>query len=357
MQTPSQLTHPDPRWQAILHRDKSHDGLFYYGVRSTRVFCRPSCPAKRPQMQSVVYFATPTQAQEAGYRACLRCKPLEADAAVQAVGKALQLLQERYPTPTLNQLAQAVGFSPHHLQRVFKRHVGLSPKQFSTALRYERFKNALKEGLNVTQALYEAGFNSARALYQKSSQTLGMTPQRYRQGGIGQQVLFGFSPSPLGNLMVAQTHLGVVAVRFGDPQDLLRELTLEFPNATLEHNPDAVQPTLQALLRQLQGQPQNWPVPACPTGSPFQQRVWQALAAIPFGQTRTYAQVAQMMGAPKAVRAVASACAANPVAILLPCHRVVRTDGSLSGYRWGRHLKQALLELEQAGIQPKTRAK
>jgi AraC family transcriptional regulator of adaptative response/methylated-DNA-[protein]-cysteine methyltransferase len=268
------------------------------------------------------------------------------------VAQAQRLLDEAESTPTLGELGEAVGMSPFHLQRVFKRATGLSPREYAAARRTERLKAALRRGKDVTNALYDAGYGSSRALYARAQEHLGMSPATYRRGGAGQQIAYAIEDSPLGRLLVAATDKGICALRFGDDDTSLeRELRTEFPQATLARDASAVRPYVRPVVDHLQGQHTQLELPLDVQASAFQQRVWAALRDIPYGQTRSYSQLAQMIGEPSAVRAVARACATNPVALVVPCHRVVRTGGALGGYRWGLERKRALLEREhrQAG--------
>ena len=336
------------RWQAVLGRDPAADGVFYYGVRSTGVYCRPTCPSRRPRRDNVAFFGTPEAAERAGFRACQRCHPTAVSAQQQAVARVQHLLETVEPTPSLAELGEAVGLSPQHLQRTFKRTTGLSPKEYTDARRAERLKAGLQNGASVTEALYDAGYGSSRAVYDAAGAHLGMTPSAYRRGGRGERVAYALTDSPLGRLLVAATDRGVCAVRFGEDDGLVRGLQAEFPQATLVADPAAVEPYSRAVLEHLAGRQPRLDLPLDVQASAFAQRVWAALRAIPYGETRSYREVAQMIGAPNAVRAVARACATNPVAVVVPCHRVVRTGGALSGYRWGVERKRALLDRERA---------
>ena len=340
-------TTPDEaRWQAVLARDPSRDGQFWYGVRSTGIYCRPACPARRPTRVGVTFFETPDAAEAAGYRPCRRCHPREVSARQRAVAQARQLLDEAETAPGLDELAGQVGLSPAHLQRVFKAAVGLSPKQYALARRGERLRTGLRAGEPVTVAQYAAGHGSARSLYDPATGQLGMTPGAYRRGGAGERIAWTVKESPLGDLLVAATGRGLCAVRFGEREALAAELRAEYPQAELVEDPAGLAELVRAVLARLEGRPAPVPATDLP-GSDFQRRVWAALQSIPPGETRSYAEVARMIGAPSAVRAVAQACAANPVALVVPCHRVVRSDGALSGYRWGVERKRALLERER----------
>jgi AraC family transcriptional regulator of adaptative response/methylated-DNA-[protein]-cysteine methyltransferase len=296
----------------------------------------------------VEFFADPQQAERAGYRACLRCKPTELSAQARAIMRARQLLDEAEGVLTLAELSKGVGVSPFHLQRLFKRATGLSPREYQSARRMQQVKHGLRKGDDVTTALYDAGFGSPSRLYEKTSEQLGMTPGTYRRGGAGMTIQYGIVPSPLGRLLVAATSRGLCAVRFGESaNDMERELRAEFSAAALHRDDSALQPYLQSLLASLRGENRTVDLPLDVRATAFQKKVWDVLRRIPRGETRSYSEVAHAIGDDKAVRAVARACASNPVAIVVPCHRVVRSDGELAGYRWGVERKQKLLEREQ----------
>ena len=340
----------DARWQAVLARDPAADGVFYYAVRSTGIYCRPTCPARRPRRDRVAFFDLPADAERAGFRPCRRCHPNEVTGQQQVVARVQELLEEADDNariPTLAALGASVGLSPFHLQRVFKRATGLSPRQYAAARRGARLKAQLRRGASVTQALYDAGYGSSRALYAAVDKELAMSPSSYKRGGAGEHIAYALADSPLGRMLVAATERGVCALRFGDDASLEKELRAEFPQAELVRDPAAVAAYVRAAVAHLEGRQPTLEVPTDARGSAFQQRVWAALRQIPYGQTRSYAQLAQMIGDPSAVRAVAHACATNPVALVVPCHRVVRTGGALGGYRWGLDRKRALLERER----------
>lgn len=337
----------EQRWQAVEQRDATFDGQFYYGVKTTRIYCRPSCPARRPNVGNVVFFDAPEAAEAAGFRPCLRCKPAEVDARTRAVAHAQHLLETLERAPSLAELAVAVGLSPFHLQRLFKASVGVSPKQYALAKRTERTKRHLHAAPTVTAALYDAGHASPHTLYASATDQLGMTPGQYKAGGAGRTIAFAAFESVLGEMFVAATSRGLVAVRFGDPAALERELRDEYPNATFVHDATRLSGYVEALRHHLAGGRRDLALPSDVPSTDFQRRVWTALQAIPYGETRSYARVAEMIGEPKAARAVARACASNPVALVVPCHRVVRGGGGLSGYRWGVERKRALLDAER----------
>jgi AraC family transcriptional regulator of adaptative response/methylated-DNA-[protein]-cysteine methyltransferase len=331
-----------------MARDARQDGRFVFAVRTTGIYCRPSCPSRRPRRDSVEFFADPQQAERAGYRACLRCKPTELSAQMRAIMRARQLLDEAEGVLTLADLSKRVGVSPFHLQRLFKRATGLSPREYQSARRMQQVKHGLRKGDDVTTALYDAGFGSPSRLYEKTSEQLGMTPGTYRRGGAGMTIQYGIVPSPLGRLLVAATSRGLCAVRFGEStNDMERELRAEFSAAAIHRDDSALQPYLQSLLANLRGENRTIDLPLDVRATAFQKKVWDVLRRIPRGETRSYSEIAQAIGDDKAVRAVARACASNPVAIAVPCHRVVRSDGELAGYRWGVERKKTLLEREQ----------
>jgi len=338
----------ETQWRQVMARDARQDGRFVFAVRTTGIYCRPSCPSRRPRRDSVEFFADPQQAERAGYRACLRCKPTELSAQARAIMRARQLLDEAEGVLTLAELSKGVGVSPFHLQRLFKRATGLSPREYQSARRMQQVKHGLRKGDDVTTALYDAGFGSPSRLYEKTSEQLGMTPGTYRRGGAGMTIQYGIVPSPLGRLLVAATSRGLCAVRFGESaNDMERELRAEFSAAALHRDDSALQPYLQSLLASLRGENRTVDLPLDVRATAFQKKVWDVLRRIPRGETRSYSEVAHAIGDDKAVRAVARACASNPVAIVVPCHRVVRSDGELAGYRWGVERKQKLLEREQ----------
>jgi len=338
----------ETKWQQVMARDARQDGRFVFAVRTTGIYCRPSCPSRRPRRDSVEFFTAPREAEQAGYRACLRCKPTEISAQAQAVMRARKLLDEAVGVLTLAELSQRVGLSPFHLQRLFKRATGLSPREYQSARRMRQVKHGLRKGDNVTTALYDAGFGSPSRLYEKTGQQMGMTPGAYRRGGAGMVIQYAVVPSPLGRLLVAATPRGVCAVRFGENVgELESELREEFSAAEIRRDDAALKPYLQPLLASLRGERVTMELPLDVRATAFQNRVWGALRAIPAGETRSYTDVARAIGDPKAVRAVARACARNPVALAVPCHRVVRSDGELAGYRWGVARKIKLLEEER----------
>jgi AraC family transcriptional regulator of adaptative response/methylated-DNA-[protein]-cysteine methyltransferase len=340
-------------WAAVLGRDRSLDGRLFYGVASTGVYCRPSCPSRRPRRRNAAFFAGAAEAERAGYRPCLRCDPRgeRVEAPPAPVGKARAYLDLHFDEPvTLDTLGREAGMSPHHLQRTFKKAYGLTPKEYQDALRLQRLKSGLRNGGSVTTAIHEAGYGSASRVYEKSDARLGMPPGAYRRGGRGMAIRFGIAPTPLGRLLVAATERGVCAVALGDDDATLEAgLRTEYPMAGIERSADGPGEWLEAFVKYLAGDGELASIPIDVQGTAFQQRVWDALRAIPRGTKRSYAQVAAAIGQPSAARAVARACATNRVALAIPCHRVVREGGGLGGYRWGVDRKYALLALEVRG--------
>ena len=345
------------RWKAVQSRDRSADGQFVYAVKTTGIFCRPTCPARRPKRENVEFFDTPEAAKEHGFRACKRCKPTEVSTHQRVVAQVQQLIATRETEPTLAELGEAVGMSPFHLQRLFKRATGLSPKQFALAQREERFKLNLKSATpsgsapttTVTDAMYDAGYGSSRALYDRAPERLGMKPTSYRRGGEGVEIRYGLFPCSLGKALVATTDRGLIAVRLGTASQVRQELRDEFPAANLVEDREAVAESWEPIERYLKGEAGQLDLSLDLEATDFQRLVWCALREIPYGETRSYAEVARMIDRPKAARAVARACATNPVALVIPCHRVVRASGELSGYRWGVERKEQLLQKEASG--------
>lgn len=338
-------------WQAVLERDKGQDGAFVYAVRSTGIYCRPSCPSRRPHREHVVFFTQPAVAEQAGFRPCRRCHPqtiVAPEPHLALVERICRALVEQETTPTLEELAATFHLSPYHLQRVFKRVVGVTPRQYADSQRVQRFKARLRDGDDVTPALYDAGYGSSSSVYEQSADQLGMTPGAYRRGGKTMTISYTLVPCSLGRLLVAATERGICAVRLGE-SDAALEATLraEFPAATVARDDAALGEVVATLLRHLAGEQPHLDLPLDIQATAFQRQVWEALRAIPYGATRSYGAVAATIGRPTAVRAVARACATNPVALVVPCHRVVREDGSMGGYRWGIERKEALLQGEQ----------
>lgn len=339
------------RWRAVLARDGRYDGAFVFAVRSTGIYCRPSCSARRARRNQVVFFPDPASAERAGFRACRRCHPQAADRKEPApwVERVCRLLEESDDGPlTLARLSAAVGVSPHHLQRTFKRVMGVTPRQYADARRVEGLKARLRQGQDVTRALYEAGYGSSSRLYEQAPAKLGMTPATYRQGGRGMEIHFTTVGSPLGRLLVARTKRGLCSVSLADSdRHLETRLRREYPRADVRRDRNGLSHWVRALVSHLEGRQPRLDLPLDIRGSAFQCRVWEALRRIPYGTTRTYGEVARAIGRPKAARAVGHACATNPVPLVIPCHRVVRGGGGLGGYGLGIERKRALLEMEK----------
>jgi AraC family transcriptional regulator of adaptative response/methylated-DNA-[protein]-cysteine methyltransferase len=341
------------RWQAVLARDAGSDGSFVYGVRSTGVYCRPSCPARRPRREQVVFFPAAEMAEAAGFRACRRCRPHEVasrDPDLRLVQQACRYIETSAEEPLkLATLGARFNVNPRRLQRAFTRLVGVSPRQYGEAVRLGRFKARVKSGEAVTQAVYEAGYGSSSRLYEKAGIQLGMTPGTYRRGGEGMEIRYTIVACPLGRLLMAATERGICAVSLGDADEaLVSALFAEFASARLRRDDKELNEWARALLRHLDGEQPHLDLPLDVRATAFQKRVWEELRRIPYGQTVSYGEIASRIGQPAAARAVARACATNPVALLTPCQRVVREDGDPGGYRWGVERKRALLEREKA---------
>ena len=324
-----------------------------YAVRSTGIYCRPTCPSRRPAPHRVAFFNRIIEAEAAGFRACKRCLPDQETPSTGLVRKVCKYIQEQSDesgsVPTLAELGRAIGSSPTHLQRVFKEATGVTPRQYASAWRLDRFKAIIKDGQDISTALYEAGFGSSSRLYETSEEQMGMGPGAYRKGGKGMTIYHTVVESPLGRLLVAATDKGVCSVKLGSSDLALKDhLMAEFPSAI--HQPDGGNLAIWAaeILSYLDGEKNSLDLPLDIRATAFQQQVWQVLRTIPYGETRTYQQVAQTLGKKSASRAVGTACGANPVALVIPCHRVLRKDGGLGGYAWGLERKKSLLEMEQA---------
>jgi AraC family transcriptional regulator of adaptative response/methylated-DNA-[protein]-cysteine methyltransferase len=343
----------DPRWRAILARDRRHDGRFVFGVRTTGIYCRPSCPARKPGRQNIVFYPHPDAAERAGFRACLRCHPRRAPEAhphATLVRRVVAYIEEHAQDErmTLATLAREAGLSPYHLQRTFRRATGISPRQYADAVRLGTLKERLKRKEPVTMAMVESGYGSSSRLYERSPQALGMTPGDYRSGGTGARIAYTVAKTEIGPLMVAATERGICSIRIGEDGGVASEaLRREFPAAAVRRDEAALGRWVRAVVRHLSGQSTSLDLPLDVRATAFQWRVWEALRAIPYGETRSYHEVARIVGSPGAARAVGRACATNPVALIIPCHRVVRGDGSLGGYAWGLDLKRSLLERER----------
>jgi|SRR5579871_440512 AraC family transcriptional regulator of adaptative response/methylated-DNA-[protein]-cysteine methyltransferase len=337
-------------WKATIARDARSDGVFFLGVRSTRIYCRPSCPARRPLRQNVEFFKTQRDAEQHGFRACLRCKPNEISAATALVQKSAALLaQSNEESVRLGSIARQLGTSSSRLRRAFVQVTGLAPRELAEALRLNRFKKLLRQGTKITDALYETGYSSSSRVYERSNAQLGMTPATYQKGGKGMKLGYTIANAKLGKVLVAATERGVSAVYLGDSEaNLLKELRGEFPKAEIATARNGLEKYVKEIVSRTEGNPPRRELPLDLLATAFQRRVWQELQRIPLGKTRTYGQVARALGRPSASRAVARACATNPVSIVVPCHRVIRGDGNLAGYRWGVGRKQQLLESEHA---------
>lgn len=338
----------DVFWRAVLNRDAQFDGVFFYGVRSTRIFCRPTCPSKKPKREGVAFFETATQAIENGFRACKRCRPQnENSVSVDLVQRACAIIENESESVSLEILGQKLGVSAGHLQRTFKNATGVSPKEYASAKRLESLKNGLHQGNRVLDSMNDAGYGSSRGLYEQSAPHLGMTPATYKKGGIGATIRFDVAQCWLGFLLVASTEKGVCSVTLGDsPDELEADLRHEFPHATIQHDETHLRDALAHALRVLDGHEPSAQLPLDVQATSFQWRVWQVLQSLKRGETLSYAQLAQKIGQPTASRAVARACATNPVALIIPCHRIIGSSGALSGYRWGIERKKKLLERE-----------
>jgi AraC family transcriptional regulator of adaptative response/methylated-DNA-[protein]-cysteine methyltransferase len=351
-ETTAAFADDEERWSAVQRRDPGADGLFYYSVLTTGVYCRPSCAARLPRRENVRFHASCALAERAGFRACKRCRPNEPalpERRAAAVAEACRLIETAEEMPDLEALAQAAGMSRFHFHRVFKAATGVTPKAYAAARRADRLRAGLAESDTVTEAIYGAGFNSSGRFYAASSSMLGMTPSKFRAGGEGVRIRFALGECSLGSILVAATEKGVCAIMFGDdPEALLRDLEDRFPRAELLGGDPSFEETVSKVVGFVEAPALGLDLPLDLRGTAFQQRVWQALREIPAGSTVSYAEIARRIGAPKAVRAVAQACASNALAVAIPCHRVVRTDGALSGYRWGVERKRRLIEREAA---------
>jgi AraC family transcriptional regulator, regulatory protein of adaptative response / methylated-DNA-[protein]-cysteine methyltransferase len=341
-------------WDAVATHDRSMDGVFYYAVLSTGIYCRPSCPSKRPRRENVVFFKAREAAECAGFRPCKRCKPeiaATSDPNGQLVEKICRHIDAHLDQPvTLEALSRALGMSPFYLQRTFKALTGITPRAYSDSRRLDSFKSGLREGHSVTRSLYDAGYGSSSRLYERASSQLGMTPWRYRKQGSGVTIRYTIAPTPIGQMLLAATERGICAVRFADtPATLELELRAEYPKAEIARSDRNLREQVKALREIIRGNSTR-SLPLDIQGTAFQRRVWEELQAIPRGATKSYGKIAADIGHPKAARAVARACATNPVAVAIPCHRVVREDGAMGGYRWGVDRKKKLLALEGAPV-------
>jgi AraC family transcriptional regulator of adaptative response/methylated-DNA-[protein]-cysteine methyltransferase len=337
-------------WTAIKARDRSFDGKFYYSVATTGVYCRPSCPARLARRENVAFHATAAEAKAAGFRPCKRCRPDEPslhDKYAQKVAEACRFIEASEESPKLEELAEHAGISPYHFHRVFKAIAGVTPKAYAVAHRQKRLRENLKRSHTVTQAIHEAGFNSSGRFYANSDEVLGMTPSDFRSGGANAEMRFAVGQCSLGAILVAASAKGISAILLGDdPEALVHELEDRFPKAMLIGGDRNFEDVMARIVGLIEAPETGLNLPLDVRGTAFQHRVWRALREIPAGTTATYSEIAERIGMPKAVRAVAAACAANKIAVAIPCHRVVRNDGSLSGYRWGVHRKRTLIERE-----------
>jgi AraC family transcriptional regulator of adaptative response/methylated-DNA-[protein]-cysteine methyltransferase len=350
-------------WQAVLERDARFNGIFVYGVRSTGIYCKPSCPSRRPRRAKVAFFASTEGAEGEGFRACLRCRPRERSARDPRVEMVLRVCRSieahaREGMPSLTELGGELNISPYHLHRTFKSITGITPRQYAAAHRLKQFKSRIKEGEDVTAAIYDAGFGSSSRLYEKSSQHLGMTPATYRRRGKEMKINYAIVDCHLGRMLVAGTERGVCTVQF-DARDEALEAALanEYPAAIITRDETGLGDWIEGLLRHLEGSRPALSLPLDLQATAFQTRVWDELRRIPYGATRSYSEVAKAIGQPTAARAVARACATNPVALVTPCHRVVREGGHLGGYRWGFERKEKLLEMERTSAAGKLLSK
>ena len=343
----------DPRWAAVLARDPAADGKFYYSVQTTGVYCRPSCAARLAKPEHVRFHATPEEAEQAGFRPCKRCTPGEPSLAEQhaaLVTEACRIIETAENPPRLRDLAEQLGLSPYHFHRVFRQVTGLTPRGYAAAQRAQRVRNGLTQSRTVTEAIFDAGYTASSRFYEVSHEVLGMKATTYSAGGADTEIRFAIGQCSLGAILVAASERGVCAILLGDdPDHLARDLQDQFPHAHLIGGDSQFESLVARIVGFVEAPATGLDLPLDVRGTAFQQRVWQALCRIPSGATITYSELAQAIGAPTAARAVAQACAANPLAVAIPCHRVVRTDGSLSGYRWGVDRKAALLAKEAVG--------
>jgi AraC family transcriptional regulator of adaptative response/methylated-DNA-[protein]-cysteine methyltransferase len=333
----------DTAWAAFMRRDRSWDGRVVGAVKTTGIYCKPSCPARRPKREHVIFYASTEEARAAGFRPCLRCKPDEVGRDREAVAAAVKLIERAEEAPSLAELATAVGYAPHHFQRIFKRDLGVSPAEYARGLRNRRTEQALKSNGRVTDAVYDAGYQSPSGFYSDAKERLGMTPSAWRDGGHGETIRWTTFDSPLGQMLIAATSKGICRLTFDDSEDSLRRL---FPNATVVRDEGGLKELVEGALAAIERPLAAPDLPIDVAGTAFQEAVWRELRKIPAGETRSYAEIAAAIGQPKAVRAVGTANGDNHVAVLIPCHRVIRSDGSLGGYAGGLDRKRKLLAAE-----------
>src|SRR3982750_3209435 len=337
------LLDPDTAWAAFMRRDRSWDGQVIGAVKTTGIYCKPSCPARRPKREHVEFFSSGEEARAAGFRSCMRCKPDEVGRDREAVAAAVKLIERAEEAPSLAELADAVGYAPHHFQRIFKRDLGVSPAEYARGLRNRRAQTALKANGRVTDAIYDAGYSGPSGFYSDAKERLGMTPSAWRDGGRGETIRWTHFDSPLGRMLIAATSKGICRLTFDDDVESLRRL---FPKASIVEDAGGLGELIQGALQAIESPRAAPQLPIDVAGTAFQEAVWRELRKIPLGETRSYAEIAAAIGQPKAVRAVGTANGDNHVAVLIPCHRVIRSDGSLGGYAGGLDRKRKLLESE-----------
>lgn len=343
------------RWQALVERDAQADGTFVYGVTTTGIFCRPTCPSRQPNRGNVRFFGNWQMAEHHGFRPCRRCNPRDCtarDASIERVIRACTMIEEAEHEPSLNELAGAAGLSPYHFHRIFRKAVGVTPKQYAMELRLKRMRRNLEKNRTITESVYKSGYESNSRFYETATKNLGMKPSTYRKGGKGMCIRYGIVQSYLGWLLVAATEHGICRIDFDDtPGELHTRLRTAFPAADFRENDPEFRATINQTLAFLEKPGQGPPLPLDIQGTAFQRRVWTALQNVPAGSTVSYTELAQRIGNPRAARAVARACAANHLAVAIPCHRVVRRDGDPGGYRWGLDRKKTLIQRESAESQ------
>ena len=335
----------DTAWAAFMRRDRSWDGRVIGAVKTTGIYCKPSCPARRPKREHVEFFATAGEARAAGFRACLRCRPDEVGRDREAIARAVRIIEQAEEAPNLSELAEAVGYAPHHFQRLFRRDLGVSPAEYARGLRNRRAETALKDNGRITDAVYDAGYSSPSGFYSDAKERLGMTPSAWRDGGRGETIRWTNFDSPLGTMLIASTSKGICRLTFDDSEESLNRL---FPNAVIVKDDGGLKALVEGALTAIVRPSAAPDLPIDVAGTAFQEAVWRELRKIPLGETRSYAEIAAAIGQPKAVRAVGTANGDNHVAVLIPCHRVIRSDGTLGGYAGGLDRKRQLLATEHA---------